>query len=366
MQTNPILDELRSYSEKFGILLQSLSKQDGKFDEGYSVREVILKKNKLTLYHYLAPSKKAVQKPVQKTLRKTSKTPVLIVYALVNRPTILDLEEKRSAIAKMLEQGQDVYLIDWGYPDKFDSQLGLNDYINDQLHSCVTAICQNHSIQSLNLLGVCQGGTLSLCYSSLYPDFVKSLITMVTPVDFQTEKDTLSQWVRHVDIDLMVNTLGNIPGSILSNAFLSLKPFQLQLKKYLDLIESTALTEDNSERLANFLLMERWIFDCPDQAGEAFRHYVQGCYQDNQLIKGELSIAGKTVNLEKLQMPILNIYAELDHIVPPQASAGLKGLTRSADYQEMSVSGGHIGIFVSPKSIERIFPSVCSWLDHRD
>ena len=362
MQTNPIIDELRSYSEKFGILLQGLSKQDGEFTQGYSQREVILHKNKLTLYHYLASAKKTKQK----TEQKKSKTPLLIVYALVNRPTILDLEEKRSAISKMLEKGQDVYLIDWGYPDKYDSQLSLNDYINDQLHTCVTTICQNHSIQSLNLLGVCQGGALSLCYSSLYPDFVKNLITMVTPVDFHTENDTLSQWVRHVDIDLMVRTLGNIPGSILSNAFLSLKPFQLQLKKYLDLIESTALTEDNSKRISNFLLMERWIFDCPDQVGGAFRHYVQGCYQNNQLIKGELSIAGKTVNLGKLKMPILNIYAEQDHIVPPEASRGLKGLTRSTDYQEMSVTGGHIGIFVSPKSIHRIFPAVCRWLEDRD
>ena len=362
MQTNPIFDELRSYSEKFGVLLEGLSKQDSEFEEGYSEREVILKKNKLTLYHYLAPSKKTEQKHVQ----KKSKTPVLIVYALVNRPTILDLEENRSAIAKMLDHGQDIYLIDWGYPDKFDSQLGLDDYINDQLHHCIKTICQNHSIQSLNLFGVCQGGTLSLCYSSLYPDFVKNLITMVTPVDFHTRDDTLSQWVRYVDIDLMVSTLGNIPGSILSNAFLSLKPFQLQLKKYLDLIESTALTEDNSDRLSNFLLMERWIFDCPDQAGEAFQQYVQGCYQNNQLVKGELSIAGKAVNLEKLQMPILNVYADQDHIVPPQASRGLNGLTSSADYQEISVIGGHIGIFVSPKSIQRIFPAVCSWLDERD
>jgi polyhydroxyalkanoate synthase len=358
MQTNTIFEEVRTYSEKFGTLLHGLSKQDSKFDKGYSEREVILHKNKLTLYHYLAPSKKRA--------KMKSNTPVLIVYALVNRPTILDLEEKHSAIAKMLEQGQDVYLIDWGYPDKSDKELGLNDYINDQLHSCVTTICQNHSIQSVNLLGVCQGGALSLCYSSFYPDFVKNLITMVTPVDFHTDNDTLSRWVRHVDIDLMVNTLGNIPGSILSNAFLSLKPFQLQLKKYLDLIETTDLTEDNSKRISNFLLMERWIFDCPDQAGEAFRHYVQSCYQDNELIKGEFSIAGKTVNLERLQMPILNIYAEQDHIVPPEASRGLKGLTRSADYQEMSVSGGHIGIFVSPKYIDRIFPAVCRWLEDRD
>ena len=62
MQTNHIFDELRSYSEKFGVLLEGLSKQDSEFEDGYSEREVILKKNKLTLYHYLAPSKKIEKK----------------------------------------------------------------------------------------------------------------------------------------------------------------------------------------------------------------------------------------------------------------------------------------------------------------
>lgn len=358
MQNNAIFEELKSYGEKFGAILGELSQLESISEEGYSEREVILQDNKLTLYHYLDGDKQAAEEKIS--------TPVLIVYALVNRPTILDLEEKRSAIAKMLEYGLDVYLIDWGYPDKSDSHLDLNDYINDQLYGCVTNICEKHSIDSINILGVCQGGALSLCYSSMHPKTVKNLITIVTPVDFHTENDTLSLWVRHIDVDLMVDTLGNIPGNLLSNTFLSLKPYQLQLKKYFDLVESTIVDGDNANRISNFLLMERWIFDSPDQAGEAFRHFVKFCYQQNQLIGGELEIDGKQIDLSKLQMPILNVYAQQDHLVPPDASRALKDIVAMDDYNEMSVAGGHIGIFVSPKSIEKIFPAVAHWLEKRD
>ena len=186
-----------------------------------------------------------------------------------------------------------MYLIDWGYPDESDKHLDLNYYINDQIDTCVKTVCDKSSVKQVNLLGICQGGVLSLCYSSLHPERVKSLVTLVTPVDFQTKADTLSNLVKHVDVDLMVNTMGNIPGDMLSNTFLSLRPYYLQLKKYLNFVDATdQLDEKNKERIANFILMERWIFDSPDQAGEAFREFVTGCYQQNQLIKKTLKSRG--------------------------------------------------------------------------
>ena len=204
---------------------------------------------------------------------------------------------------------------------------------------------------------------LSLCYSSLHPERVKSLVTLVTPVDFQTKADTLSNLVKHVDVDLMVNTMGNIPGDMLSNTFLSLRPYYLQLKKYMNFVDATdQLDEKNKERIANFILMERWIFDSPDQAGEAFREFVTGCYQQNQLIKKTLKVGGCQIDLSTLNIPVLNIYANQDHMVPPASSKALEQLIPKNHYQEMPVAGGHIGIFVSPKSVQAIFPAIADWL----
>ncbi len=113
-----------------------------------------------------------------------SGTPLLIVYALVNRPSMMDLQEDRSLIRGLLAQGLDVYLIDWGYPDGADRFTTLADYIERFIPRCVEEILRLHRIEKLNLLGVCQGGVMSLCHAALHPERVRNLITMVTPVDF--------------------------------------------------------------------------------------------------------------------------------------------------------------------------------------
>ncbi len=351
-----INDAVKDYADRLGSLLEGLRSHESDFEAGRCSREAIFHDGKLTLYHYLPPC----SSPGGDT------TPVLIVYALVNRPTILDLHKGHSAIAKMLESGLDVYLVDWGYPGAEEKHLGLDDYINGQLHRCIGEICTAHSVDSINLLGVCQGGVMALCYSALHQKRVKNLVLMVTPVDFQTKDDLLSRWVRHVDIDSMVDTLGNIPGGMLSNTFLALKPYQLQVKKYLNLVDSMEKYGDNLEKISYFIAMEEWIFDSPDQAGETFRHFIKSCYQQNQLVKGELEIGGKCIDLKNLGIPILNVYAEQDHLVPPDASRALKKIVGSNDYEEISASGGHIGVFVSHRSLNRIVPAISEWIRARE
>ena len=357
MKHKATFDEFKDYSHKLETVLEGLRKHEkaSSTETECSSRTLVFQDDKLSLYHYHSS-----------VSYDTHTTPLLIVYALVNRPKILDLQKNRSAIAKMLENGLDVYLIDWGYPDISDSDHGMDDYINRQLHRCVETVCELNTLEDINILGVCQGGTLSLCYSSLYPERVKNLVLMVTPVDFQTENDKLSHWVKKVDIDLMVDTLGNIPGNLLSNTLLTLKPYQLQLKKYLDLIDSIDQFEDVQERISNFIIMEQWIFDSPDQAGEMFREFITSCYQQNQLFKGELTVAEKPIDLGSLTMPILNIYAQQDHIVPPESSKALKTLVSSSDYKEIMETGGHIGLFVRKSSLQHLFPTICEWLQQRD
>ncbi len=233
---------------------------------GVSEKEAVYREDKIILYHF----KPVVEKPFE--------IPLLMVYALVNRPYMVDLQEGRSLVANLLKLGLDIYLIDWGYPTRSDRWLTLDDYINDYVDNCVDFIRQSHHLDKINLLGICQGGTFSLCYSSLYPDKIKNLVTMVTPVDFyQTEtllnmRGGCSLGSEALDIDLMVDAMGNIPGDFLNLEFLELKPLQLGYQKYLDFPD---IMEDES-KLVNFLRMEKWIFDSPDQAGESYRQFLKG------------------------------------------------------------------------------------------
>jgi polyhydroxyalkanoate synthase len=321
----------------------------GEIDVGASNKEAVYQEDKLVLYRFTP----LVEKPAP--------VPLLIVYALVNRPYMADLQEDRSLIRGLLQAGLDVYLIDWGYPDEGDRYLTLDDYINGYIDNCVDEICAQHELDSINLLGICQGGTFSLCYSALHPEKVRNLITMVTPVDFHTPDNMLCSWVQKINVDLAVDTLGNIPGDLLNWNFLSLKPFRLTGQKYLDLVDLL----DDEKKARNFLRMEKWIFDSPDQAGEAFRQFIKDFYQHNRLVKGGLRIGNQEVNLANITMPVFNVYATQDHLVPPASSIALKDHIKSADYTTLNFKGGHIGIYVSGRAQKEIPSQVAKWLQER-
>ena len=274
---------------------------------------------------------------------------------------MLDLQPDRSLIRGLLARGIDVHLIDWGYPDAGDSALALDDYVNRYLGGHIEAICRARGIPALNLLGVCQGGTLALCRTALEPGRVRNLVTMVTPVDFHTPENLLSKWVRKLDVERMAEALGNIPGELLNVAFLSLMPFRLTLGKAAGLAELGG----DREALANFLRMERWIADSPDQAGRAFAEFVRWFFQQNRLVRGGLEIGGRAVDLDTIRCPVLNITARQDHLVPPSASRVLRDLVGGAEVTDFEFDGGHIGIYVSRAAQELLPRTIAEWLSAR-
>jgi len=343
-----LIEEIHDFNSKLAKGFETLTNLD-EIDVGVSEKEAVYKEDNLVLYHFKARTK------------KQNSVPLLIVYALVNRPYMADLQDGRSMIQGLLDEGLDVYLIDWGYPDSADKYLTLDDYINGYINQCVDVICEKHKRKNINILGICQGGTFSLCYTTLHQEKVKNLITTVTPVDFHTRDDLLSNMVRNIDVDQVVDTLGNISGDILNSAFLSLKPFSLMGQKYVDLVNIL----DDEDKAMNFMRMEKWIFDSPDQAGEAYREFIKQFYQQNGLVKGTVKIGDDVVDLTRIKIPVLNIYAIHDHLVPPDSSKALQGCISSKDYQALEFPGGHIGIYVSGKAQKMIPPSVAKWLSER-
>lgn len=342
------LEELGELQGKLTATLRSLQAAAG-VSFGCSEKDAVYTEDKLTLYRYraIAPS--------------ANLPPVLIVYALVNRPYMMDLQPDRSLIRRLLELGLDIYLIDWGYPDGADRFTDLNDYINGYLHRCLGVVLRAHKVAATTLLGVCQGGTFSLCYAALHPERVRNLITMVTPVDFQTPDNLLSRWLQSIDVDALVAAHGVVPGKLLNAAYVSLIPFRLLQQKYVNLLDAGS----DQAQMENFMRMEKWIFDSPDQAGEAFRQFACWFYKENRLLKGTLEIGGQKVDLKRVVQPVLNIYGKQDHLVPPAASTALEGRLGTSDYLALGLDVGHIGMYVSGRSQRELPQAIAHWLESR-
>jgi polyhydroxyalkanoate synthase len=290
------------------------------------------------------------------------KTPLLVVYALINRETMLDLQPGRSVVERFLKAGINLYMIDWGYPQRKDRFLTIDDHVNGYMDEMVDFIREKHGIDQINLMGICMGGTFSVMYSALHPEKIKNLVTTVSPTNFHTKEGLLHIWMQDTDVDRLVDSFGNMPGDLMNFGFLLLNPARLMIDKYVGFVENM----DSKEFIENFIRMEKWIFDSPDVPGETFRQFIKDCYQTNKLINNQMQLNGKRVDLNNLTMPLLNIYGNFDHLVPPGACNLLTSRVGSKDVEDLCLMTGHIGIYVSSKTQREFTPKIISWLAARD
>lgn len=309
--------------------------------------EVVYTSGRIKLLHY-AQIKKG----------KTLQVPVLIVFALINRYYILDLQQDRSVVKRYLENTIDVYMIDWGDPGPIDKFQTIGDHI-EIINEAVDVIRKKSRVDGITLQGYCMGGTFAAIYAALYPSKVKNLIVQAAPIDFSTQAGILNIWSRFIDADKIVDTFGNVPSSFLNSSFLMLNPVRLLVDKYVKYYENI----EDKNYLDNFQRMEKWIFDSPDLPGEVYREFIKDLYQKNLLVKGELTIDGKRVNLKQIGMPFLNIVGEEDNLVPPDSSTPLNNLISSKDKKTIYFPSGHIGISVSGKAHKELWPKVAEWIN---
>lgn len=322
------------------------------YELGSTPYEIVYEEDRVRVKHYFR----------NENAENKLKTPLLVVYALINRETMLDLQPDRSVVKTFLQEGIDLYMVDWGYPTRKDRFLTIDDHVNGYLNNIIDFICKKHAVPKINLMGICMGGSFCVMYSAQHPEKIKNLITTVTPTNFDTDKGLLHVWMKDIDTNRMIRTFGNIPGDLMNFGFLLLNPARLMIDKYVGFMENM----DNKDFVENFVRMERWIFDSPDVPGETFRQFVDDCYKNNLLIQSKMFLGGKLVDLKKLTMPLLNFFGEYDHLVPPQACNQLTKASGSKDTEDVCLETGHIGIYVSSKFQRQFAPKIAQWLKERD
>jgi polyhydroxyalkanoate synthase len=289
--------------------------------------------------------------------------PVLLCYALINRPYILDLLPEKSVVGRYLERGFDVYMIDWGVPSDADRVLTLDDYVRGFLAEAVSFVLRQHQRRDLHLLGYCMGGTLATLFTALVPDAVKTLTLLAAPLDFGGRESLLQLWTERerFDVDAFIDTHGNCPAWFLQSCFLWMKPVQNFLDK------STAFYEqmDDQEMVTHFFAMERWINDNVPVAGETFREFVKKLYQGNELVRGEFHLGRQRVDLGRITCPLLLLTATNDHLVAPASTEGIRPQVGSRDVRSIGIDAGHVGLVVGGKAQRTLWPEATRWMAAR-
>ena len=342
--------------EKAGVAPDQADRLD-EVDVGETPSDVIYSENKLDLLRYDAEA--AGIEP-----ENDHETPILVVYALINRPYILDLQPGRSVVRRLLEGGFDVYLIDWGEPSQLDASLTLEDYVDRYIDDCVDATREDADVDAVNLLGYCMGGTMSAMYAALHEEKVHNLGMMAAGLCFAGNGGVLELWggEEHFDPGTVSETFGTVPAEFFEVGFDLMDPVQNTVSKYVRLYDNV----EDDDFVENFARMETWLADSIDMAGATYEEFIEDIYQENSLYENELYLGDQHVDVRGIETPILQLVAEYDHLVPPEASKPFNEVVASDDTEVMEVSAGHIGMSVSSRAHETLWPDVCDWFAERD
>jgi polyhydroxyalkanoate synthase len=291
------------------------------------------------------------------------KTPLVVVFALINWPYILDILPNKSVVRHFIRAGFDTYLIDWGVPTHADRYLTLDDYLNGYLRNVVDFVRQRSGAEQVNLLGYCMGGTMSTMFTALHQECVKNLMLLAAGIDFSTRDGLLNIWTdkRYFDVDAFVDSFGNCPPEFLQAAFQLLKPVGNYIEKPLGLLERL----DDEQFVDEYLTMEAWLNDNIAVPGEVFREFVKYLYQQNLLVKDQMPVGRRIVRLRKITCPLLNLMATKDDLVPCAQSEPLNDLVGSSDKRVMKLSAGHIGLAMGSRAQKELWPNVAQWLAER-
>lgn len=316
---------------------------------GASAKELLVERGTMRLHRY---------RPRTDELYRV---PVLLVMATTNRGYIFDMVPGQSLVEFLLDQGFDVFMLDWEAPRADERRLTMESYVLDFLPAAVARVAEETGEPDLSVVGYCFGGVLSLLWAALHPQPLANLVTFTTPVDF-SRMEMFQAWAdrRFFDVDRLVDTLGNCPGDYLYTAFDMLRPGTrgaTPMRLYDNL--------HDDEFVRGFRMFDRWAADILPLAGEYFRETIKALIWDNRLMNGSMTVGGRPVDLAAITAPFLHVAALHDHIVPTAASAPLLGMVGSADKEEVVLKGGHVSLVAGANAQTRLWPRLARWLSVR-
>jgi polyhydroxyalkanoate synthase len=351
VKNDAIPSEVEGFFDKYSAGMRVLL-EGAQADTGRTPKEVVWTKNKAKLYRY------------EPSAEKKYPVPILMVYALINRPYVLDLLPGNSFIEYLVGEGFDVYLLDWGIPGDEDKDMDFDNYILDYLPRAVKKVLRTSGTEEFTLFGYCMGGTMSAMYASLFPQSLKNLVLLTAPVSFP--RDQIGQYSlftseKYLKPDLLADAFGNIPGEMIDTGNRMLKPVTNYVGTYVNMWER--IFEDKP--METWLAMNKWVNDGPPFPGQAFKTWIREFYQQDKLAKGEVRLRGRRVDLSNIEVPLLSIAGKKDHICTlPQAEA-LMDLATSEDKEFFVLDAGHVGLMTGRGAKKGLWPKVNEWLGER-
>ena len=340
-------------------------------------RDVVWTRNNARLYRYRSAEGGGGERRA---------VPILLTYGFVLKPYILDLVPGNSLVEYLVQEGFDVYLLDFGISVHTDAGLSLEDLVLDYIRGAVHKVLESSGAAEISLFGQSQGGTLSVMYASLFPDGpLRNLVLLSAPTEFAPlNPGPFGLWTlasRHrgmyFDPAIVPRFLGNLPTDLTSQVLTlgaalqatgvgaAARPFGRGRSVYDAALREARRLADADVSMRSWLAVSKWVDDAAPFPGETFRKWVGDFYQRDDLVKGLVELRGSRVDLSNIRCAVLNVSGKWDYVVPPSQTEATTALASGPDQQSVSLDAGHVGMLVGPAAVDGLWPRLREWLAPR-
>jgi len=273
------------------------------------------------------------------------------------------------------EAGHNSQIVDFG-PGQSLVQCALNHFAGDvyvmeklpagpkhanySLDDCIRSLdrCIHAIGEPVHLVGLCQGGWQAAVYTALFPERVKTLTLAGAPIDFHAGDGRISQWAQSLPMSfyqaLVAMGGGRMPGAFITSGFKLMNAYDRfigdDLKLYQHIGDPTYL-----ERNRRF---NQWYEFTQPLAGRMYLEVVQHLFKENKLVKGDLEIMGRTVDLSRIYQPLYLVAGARDDITPPAQLLAIRDHVSSLWIEEKLADAGHIGLFMRDGVIVDIWAAI--------
>ncbi len=282
--------------------------------------------------------------------------PILITPAWIMKYYVLDLSPGNSLVKFLVGKGHTVFMMSWKNPTAADRGLAMDDYVQMGLRAALDAVATIVPGQRVHTVGYCIGGTLltigAAALAAAGDQRIASITLLAAQTDF-SEPGELSVFIspnQLATLEAQMQRAGVLSSQNMGTAFALLRAN--------DLIWAPAVKQYLRGQRGSVNDLMAWNADGTRMPCRMHSEYLSRLYLHNELSAGTYTVAGATVDLKQLTVPMFVVGTETDHVAPWASVFKTRALTRSEDYTFVLTSGGHnAGIIsgaVNPKRRHRL------------
>ncbi len=313
--------------------------------------EVLIDERHLLLRRYVRPEGHP----------RTKLTPVLIIPPLMVKPDIYDLRPGHSFVEYMLDEGYDVFLIDFGRPDARDRSFRLEDYLLHPINTSVEKMREVTGSLQVSIFGYCMGGIFATMYAALErTDAVRNVAMLGAPMDF-SKLELYNALMQYADKPMVAiaELFGYFPAGLSQTLFQLTQPTKAILRPITLLWN---LWDD--DYIESYEALNKWTSDFLHYPEAAFKQFAIDCVRDNRLIENRLEMFGRTVDLTNIKANYLVMASPEDQFGTPAAARPILDVISSDDKTFVLVQGGHLGAMAGSRA-KANWALVAEWLADR-